>query len=70
MIPSILNSSILSYLDINLRAQSACDARVSVEYRSFPVRIASLSSAISPFNLAGSTASPITSISPIFSFFM
>ena len=40
----------------------------SLEEMSFPSRIYSARSSNSSFNLAGSTASPITSIRPIFSF--
>ena len=47
---------------------SACFSIFSLEEMSFPSRIYSARSSSSSFNLAGSTASPITSIRPIFSF--
>src|SRR5699024_558931 len=50
------------------RGQSACFAMDSSERISFPSTIYSPNSAISSFNRAGSTARPITSIRPIFSF--
>lgn len=48
--------------------RSAWEASVSVARKSVPFTSASASSAISSFRRAGSTASPITSMRPMFSF--
>lgn len=50
--------------------QSACLASVSSARMSLPLKIASRSAASSPFRREGSTARPMTSIRPMFSFLM
>ena len=66
----IFSLVICSYFGRNSSTQSACFSSSGLERISPPERIASARSASSCFNLDGSTARPMTSIRPIFSFLM
>ena len=66
----MLSLFISGYLGRNSDTQAACFSIFSLDATSFPARIYSSRISISSFSLAGRTASPITSISPMFSFLM